>query len=86
MLRELVQDEASPDGVGEQPAGQELAPGEDESPKSPDNHTDAFGQMLRELVQDEASRMASANNTRVKNKLPPKMNHQRGRTAMLCTH
>ena len=51
----VLQDEASPDGVGEQPAGQELAPGEDESPKSADNHTDALGQMLRELVQEEAS-------------------------------
>ena len=36
MLRELVQDEASPDGVGEQPAGQEQAPAEDESPKGAD--------------------------------------------------
>ena len=85
MLRELVQDEASPNGVGEKPGVKELAPGEDESPKSADNHADALGQMLRELVQEEASRMASANNTRVKNKPPPKRNHQRGRTAMLCT-
>ena len=55
MLRELVQDEASPDGVGEKPVVKELAPGVDESPKSADNHTDALGQMLRELVQEEAS-------------------------------
>ena len=51
----VLQEGASPDNVGEQPAGQELAPGEDESPKSPDDHTDALGQVLRELVQDEAS-------------------------------
>ncbi len=37
MLRELVQDGASPNGVGEQPAGQELAPPEDETPKDADN-------------------------------------------------
>ena len=55
MLRELVQDEASPDGVGEKPVVKELAPGVDESPKSADNHADALGQMLRELVQEEAS-------------------------------
>ena len=51
----VLQEEASPDRVGEQPAGQELAPAEDESPKNPDNHTDALGQMLRDLVQEEAS-------------------------------
>ena len=55
MLRELVQEEASPNGVGEQPAGQELAPPEDETPKGADNHADALGQMLRELVQEGAS-------------------------------
>ena len=48
----VLQEEASPNGVGEQPAGQELAPPEDETPKDADNHADALGQMLRELVQD----------------------------------
>ena len=48
------QEEASPNGVGEQLA-QEPAPAEDEALKSPDNHTDPFGQMLHELVQNEAS-------------------------------
>ena len=48
------QEEASPNGVGEQLA-QEPAPAEDEAPKSPDNHADPFGQMPRELVQNEAS-------------------------------
>ena len=51
---ERRQEEASPNGVGEQLA-QEPAPAEDEAPKSPDNHADPFGQMLRELVQNEPS-------------------------------
>ena len=45
MLRELVQEEASPNGVGEQSAGQELAPADDESPKG------AHGDSLHPLRQ-----------------------------------
>jgi hypothetical protein len=51
----VLQEEAFPNGVGEQPAGQELGPGEDQTPKKPDGDADVLGQMLRELVQDEAS-------------------------------
>ncbi len=51
----VPQEEGCPNGVGEQPAGQVLAPAEDETPKGADNHADALGKMLREFVQEDAS-------------------------------
>ncbi len=83
MLRELVQEGASPNGVGEQPAGQELAPPEDETPKDADNHADALGQMLRELVQDGASPNGVSEQPAGQELAPPKMKHQRARTTTL---